>query len=75
MANAKKCDRCGKFYERYDTDVNGFPANSLAVLKEATLDELLDRAKLRFFIDLCPDCMNDFTKWLNEPEDIQSDEF
>ena len=53
MSKARKCDRCGAFYEPYKTDIlitknPVHPINGL---------------------DLCPDCMDTFKKWLNN--DVQ----
>lgn len=53
MSKAKKCDRCGAFYEPYKTDIIIITKNSLQA------DGL----------DLCPDCMDTFKKWLNN--DVQ----
>lgn len=66
MANAKKCDRCGKFYESYHTDVNGYSANAIFVAHETSIT--YKERDIRFVLDLCPECMNSFTKWLNEKE-------
>lgn len=48
MSKAKKCDKCGAFYEPYKTDIIIITKNSLQA------DGL----------DLCPDCMDTFKKWL-----------
>lgn len=53
MSKAKKCDKCGAFYEPYKTEI--------IILSNAipTMDG----------VDLCPDCMDTFKKWLNN--DVQ----
>ena len=51
MSDAKKCDRCGEFYE---TRKNGFIIIDLS--KGVTGKSL----------DLCPMCVTTFWNWLNE---------
>lgn len=56
---AKKCDRCGKFYEHEKpklTKIGNINAHRIAW-------ELYCNNR---FIDLCPDCLNDFKKWFEE---------
>lgn len=53
MSKAKKCDKCGAFYEPYQTNI--------IILTEKSLT--------RDGLDLCPDCMDTFKKWLNN--DVQ----
>lgn len=58
MMRAKKCDRCGKFYDHYDgiqQFKNGERANAL-VLIDRDLDE---KYWTRKTYDLCPACMGD----------------
>ena len=60
--NAKKCDRCGKLYEK----------NSGIIPKQLTAIELLNEQKENRYIeisstpirDLCPDCCEQLIKWL-----------
>lgn len=49
MSNAKKCDKCGAFYEPYKVHT--------IILKK---DSLSNNG-----LDLCPDCMNTLELWLN----------
>ena len=72
MANAKKCDRCGKFFEPYVTDLSGYTVNGISAIRRFNSATSYDT---RITFDLCPECMDGFVKWLNEPEDIRSDEF
>ena len=72
MADAKKCDRCGKLYE--ETEGNN-------VFRDV-FDDFLDalnsmignivggsiREKLSEFLFLCPDCRKSFEKWWKEVE-------
>lgn len=65
MASAKKCDRCGKFYDVYNSANSNKKINSLI---RANTD-----GKRQYFaqeiIELCPECMNVFEVWLkNEGE-------
>ena len=59
MSDAKKCDRCGRFYDIYKPDDNavGF--------------RFIDSAEypLRPVYDLCPDCMGELINWLTKPEE------
>lgn len=53
---AKKCDRCGKLYESKTpefTQIGNIYAYGIAWELHTT----------NCFIDLCPDCLNDFKKW------------
>lgn len=52
MSKAKKCDKCGAFYEPYKTGI--------IILSNTMPQEGLD---------LCPECMDTFKKWLNN--DVQ----
>ena len=57
MADAKKCDRCGKYYEYNDDKDDEF------MLKKYEPDwngDLIER------IELCQDCMESFIVWFNE---------
>lgn len=57
MADAKKCDRCGKYYEYNDDKDDEF------MLKKYEPDwsgDLIER------IELCQDCMESFNEWFNE---------
>lgn len=67
--DAKKCDRCGKYYDDYKgvcrVTENGsiemqyrVPYNQLKILN--TTYNVPDK-----YFDLCPDCMRGFDKWIN----------
>ena len=62
MACAKKCDRCGKLYEQYNSKNDRKHPNGIMVLN-------LDSQR-RYFthnaLDLCPDCMKGFQDWFGE---------
>lgn len=55
MANAKKCDVCGKFYNPYNhyTDNKKYP-NKVHLVREATFNN--ERWVTKSY-DCCPDCM------------------
>lgn len=67
MANAMKCDRCGKLYESYNTkkdnkNINGFIPVNLDV----------DRKYYSHGVtDLCPDCMKEFQNWMEEVKQME----
>lgn len=61
MSLARKCDRCGKFYETYaGQDANDFGFNRIT-LKD------VDNANhywIREHFDLCQKCSTDLENWL-----------
>ena len=60
MSIAKKCNRCGKLYEIYNVERSVTDTNGLMLLN---IDD-----RMQYFshgaMDLCPDCMASFKKWL-----------
>lgn len=65
---AKKCDRCGKLYEHYDI-IDNTKKNGIAIV---FTNKFGGRERWNGDIDLCRDCMNSFTKWLEEEKDDAS---
>lgn len=65
MARAMKCDRCGKLHEHYDGSrqfKDTEKANGLQLI-----DKDLDKKYWsRKSYDLCPDCMEELEKFLNQ---------
>lgn len=61
MAIAKKCDRCGKFYEHYP--VGNWPGeyNAVAKVRRGSNGGTEYTSKP---LDLCPDCMYAFVKFM-----------
>ena len=61
MALAKKCDRCGKFYEHYP--VGNIPGeyNALGKVRLGKNGAVEYRSS---DMDLCPDCMYSFIKFM-----------
>lgn len=58
MAEAKKCDRCGKFYEVYNTTNDSENINGIVTLN-------LDNHRKYYHepLDLCPECKDAFEEW------------
>lgn len=61
MAIAKKCDRCGKFYEHYP--IGNIPGeyNAIEKVRLGKNGEVEYRSS---DMDLCPDCMYSFVKFM-----------
>lgn len=61
MALAKKCNRCGKYYDGYNSGNNPKKINGIIPVN-------IDHEG-RYFshspIDFCPECKEDFERWLN----------
>ena len=53
MADAKKCDRCGAFYEAYRPGKKGPPMNGIDMMDLG--DPITDEKLIRRF-ELCPTC-------------------
>lgn len=62
MSLAKKCDRCKKFYEHYPIENLG-AYNGIIKIKQA-FDGTIDFYDTT--IDLCPDCMASFERFMKE---------
>ena len=68
MALAKKCDRCGKFYDEYNFAKDDKNINGIMTLN---LDEQ-DHYYTHEPLDLCPSCKDSFEKWLNKKGERRS---
>ena len=68
MAIAKRCDRCEKLYEEYNTKKSNTNINGIMTLN-------IDKHQKYFLsgpYDLCPDCSSEFMKWFeNVPDTTQ----
>ena len=68
--DAKKCDRCKKYYEEYAGIYKCRETGSVAIKYRVPYNQLClenaiyDGVSNKFF-DLCPDCMAEFDKWIN----------
>lgn len=73
MADAKKCDRCGKLFEPYlkfdeeDKDQHEFIKLSIM---HADLDNKIYQSK-NTYVDLCNECYESFSKWLEKPKVVK----
>ena len=55
MSNAKKCDRCGKFY---------MPGHERQKLLRP------DSTHIHDYFDFCPDCDDDLVSWMNNYQTV-----
>lgn len=63
MANAKRCDRCGKFYIKNDIVINrGFSNYPIVGFQYETTN-----GSHYPTIDLCNECLIRLTEWMKEP--------
>ena len=69
---ARKCNRCGKLYERYNETRNPKKANGFRFLNIDINQDAYQHEKL----DLCPECMEELHAWFknaeNNPKEIYS---
>ena len=63
MAFAKKCDRCGKLYEEYNTKQNRDKINGILTVNI----DFKRQYYTNVLIDLCPECKDSFSRWLVLP--------
>lgn len=65
MSKAKKCDRCGKFYEKNVVMESKGSAigSTIGGIKTVTKDGTTDE-----HFDLCDDCVKSLFKWKGKPE-------
>ena len=70
MANARKCDRCGKLYEEYNVGNNNKKPNGIQLISLDTSRKYFGY----FLMDLCPDCMAQFQEWLKQQDDKKPEE-
>ena len=72
--DAKKCDRCGRFYEEYGeykaTNAFEYKVKKTSVIQTGTKTKAGDFIHKNQF-DLCPLCMDELDKFLNNPNAFQ----
>lgn len=74
MALTKKCDRCGNVYDHYGIDptFKDTEQNRGKILENgfAYIYWLLNEEKYKTIhgYDLCPECLNELRKWLDNPD-------
>lgn len=73
MANAKKCDRCGKLFEPYNIDEgHKVPSRYMNILlRNALIDQSTYKEPHDY--DLCKECNDSFLKWLSKPSVVNRD--
>lgn len=67
MAWATKCDRCGKYFDHHQEEVNGFAF----MMYDRVRDEYEPDGEVR---DLCPECVESLKKWYHEIRSREIDE-
>ena len=76
--DAKKCDRCGKFYEERNPNAFETLAESLkralAILNERLFARINVMEKIEQELDLCPACLKSLNKWMKEGEKNEQEE-
>lgn len=69
MANAKKCDRCGKLFEPYlkfdEEDENPHEFIKLSITHADLSNKIYQNKNV--YVDLCNECYESFSKWLAKP--------
>lgn len=63
MSIAKKCDRCGKFYEEYNAKPNEYKVNGFCLVTIRTEHSSYKHP----WQDLCKDCMSELICWFLNP--------
>lgn len=59
MACARKCDRCGKLYEEYNTKMSNTDFNGIMFLNIDYARKYYPNAPM----DLCPECLKSLHEW------------
>ena len=70
MAAAKKCDRCGKLYEPYNTKNDSKNFNGIMTVNIDACGEYYDHNPM----DLCPKCKDSFEEWLFAGKPVEENE-
>lgn len=60
--NARKCDRCGEFYEEYGVKFAGSEPNGIFYAKRYDDDSYFPSK----WFNLCPECMDELKKWIGD---------
>lgn len=67
MAWATKCDRCGKYFDHHQEEVNGFAF----MVYDRVHDEYKTDSDEK---DLCPECVESLEDWFHEIRSREIDE-
>ena len=70
MSAAKKCDRCNKLYEGYNSANSAKKINGIQTLNI----DLQGHYHVHKVMDLCQDCSNSFMEWLNAFEEVKKED-
>lgn len=73
MAEAKKCDRCGEFYQERERNALDNLADALRSFT-TTRTALSNISVIEKFLDLCPGCSKSLRKWvcMKKSEDTEA---
>lgn len=63
---AKKCDRCKKLYEYYESKDHNISVNAVAKARITVTGASVAGP----YYDLCPECMNKFIEFLKGKDDL-----
>ena len=70
--DAKKCDRCNKYYDKYvglnerDEKENVYQRYEIPYNRLVVCNSIYSKTGPDSSFDLCPDCMMEFDKWINK---------
>ena len=62
MANARKCDRCGLYYDSYNDKNNSEKINGIMLINIDSNNRYFSHGPH----DLCPACSNELMKWFKK---------
>ena len=62
MANAKKCDRCGSYYDSYNDKNNAEKINGIMLINIDSNNRYFSHEPY----DLCPVCSDELMKWFRK---------
>ena len=68
MANAKKCDRCGAYYQEVEANAVQTLAKSMTSILEPKTPNI---AIIEKMVDLCPSCSTSLKQWWKGKEDAE----
>lgn len=58
--NARKCDRCGEFYDEYATECNSKESDTVLFVNTASSITYITQKEF----NLCQKCMSELKKWM-----------
>lgn len=60
--NARKCDRCGEFYEEYATEYGSKESDTVLFVNTCSSITYITQKEF----NLCKKCMSELKKWMGE---------